>query len=123
MEVLFDDFGFAQQVRNVLVDHLDQARETLDLLLELLGELLLLLVAPSFTQGAQLNPEQVYADLYVGAELLKALRELTQFFRVDNSLWHGGSPIRHILFKVIISILYSSLETPAIQGEIDHLSG
>ena len=63
--------------------------EHLNLLLELLGELLLLLIAPRPLQRGQLPAERRDALLHVGAELLEAQGETPQFFGIDNGLRHG----------------------------------
>jgi hypothetical protein len=117
MQVLFNDFGLAHQVGNMLFDHFDQALDSLDLLLEFIAELLLLLIAPRFAQSRQLPPEQVDAGLHVVAKLLQILRKLPQFFGIDNSLWHEKSPKSRILFQSKGFFIYSNLEIPAIQAE------
>ena len=61
----------------------------LDLLLELLGELLLLLIAPGPLQRGHLPAQRLDALLHVAAELLQALGETPQFFGIDDGLRHG----------------------------------
>ena len=56
LEIFVDDFGLAIQIRNMVLDDLDEAGDGPNVLLELFGELLLFLVSPGAFQGRPFGP-------------------------------------------------------------------
>jgi hypothetical protein len=83
LQVLLDDLGLPREIGHVPVDDLDESGESLNLLGELVGKLLLFLVAPRPLQRGQLPVERLDPLLGVAAELLQALGKPPQFFGIQ----------------------------------------
>jgi hypothetical protein len=90
LEVLFDSFRFAKQVRNVLVVRVNEALQVPQVLLKLFGEFQILLVTPCAAQCMKLTRKRRRAVGQILIELLEHLREEPQFAGIDNGLSHDG---------------------------------
>ena len=67
-----------------------KAGQHLHSLVELLGELPVLLVTPAVAQIEQTPVEGGHVRVELVVETLQILREATQLFRIDDSSGHGG---------------------------------
>jgi hypothetical protein len=87
-QILFNPFRFAEQERGVFVGGFDRAADELHVLLELFGELLLLLIAPSGAQGVKLTGQGGHPLLKLGVEELELMGKAAELRRVDDCLRH-----------------------------------
>ncbi len=88
LEVLVDSLCFAQQEGNVLIRGVDEPPKHLHGLLELLGKLLLLLVAPRLAEFKQPAVQGGELVVKLGIEPLQVVSETAEFFWVDDCFCH-----------------------------------
>jgi hypothetical protein len=88
LQVFLDTLGFAQQDGDVLVGRFEEVVDDVHRLLELLGELLVLLVAPGVAQADELAVQACHAIAQLGVEELEMVGEAPQLDGVDDRLGH-----------------------------------
>src|SRR4051794_6757954 len=89
LQVVFDPLGLPQQEGDVLGGRLNKTRQHLHRLVELLGELGVLLVAPGVAEADHLAVQGGQAGLQVGVEALQVVGEAAQLRGVNDGLRHG----------------------------------
>src|SRR5262249_38709808 len=88
LQVILDAFGLAHQEGDVLVRGLDEVSQHLHGVGELLGEFLVLLIAPGVAKAGELSLQHGGLVAQVVAEVFEPVREATQLRRIDNGLRH-----------------------------------
>jgi hypothetical protein len=89
LQIFLDAFGLAQQERNMLIGDLKEMLNYVQGLLELLGELHMLLVAPGVAEPRHLRVQSGQSLPQVAIELLEVMRETPQFQGINDCLGHG----------------------------------
>lgn len=81
-------------MRHVLVGLFGKAEQHFHVLLELIGEFLVFLIAPTRVERCKLVAKRRGAVAKLGIEFFQALGELPQCFGIDDGLGHGNAGVR-----------------------------
>ncbi len=143
MQIVVDLIGLADQVGDMRIRMLKKSTNHFELFFERFTKLFVLLVSPRRGQRVQLVVEPAKSIAKVGIELFQVLRELTEFFGIDDGLWHSDIRLdesccrvcnaaqfgHNIAYKRLCSALMSVMRIGPVPGAIgqrllyaDHVS-